>query len=67
MKWNNVKNSLPEIGVPVLCLKKSMDYCIGSYLGAKYSDEYSAFKHSEKDMAFGVSHWMSLPKPPDIN
>lgn len=64
MEWISVKDRLPEINVLVLCLKKSKKYFIGSYIGASYSNEYAAFKHAEKDMAIGVTHWMPLPELP---
>lgn len=64
-KWISVKNRLPEIGVPVLCLKKSKECFVGSYAGGNYSDNYAAFKHSDVNMAIGVSHWMPLPELPE--
>lgn len=64
MEWISVKSRLPEVGVPVLCLKKSKDCFIGTYLGASYTDGYAAFRHTEKYMAIGVSHWMYLPEAP---
>lgn len=66
-KWVGVKERLPQTGMPVLCIGKSKNYFIGSYLGANYSNEYAAFKHIEKCMSVGVSHWMPLPEPPESN
>lgn len=64
-EWVSVKDRLPVIDVPVLCMKKSKNYFIGSYIGANYTNGYAAFKHAEKDMTIGVSHWMPLPEPPE--
>ena len=65
MKWINVKDKLPPMNMLVLCMKKSKKYFIGSYIGASYTNGCAAFKHAEKDMAIGVSHWMPLPAPPN--
>lgn len=66
MEWISVKDKLPPMNMFVLCInpKRSKRYFIGSYIGAKYASGYAAFKHAEKDMAVGATHWMPLPDPP---
>lgn len=64
MEWISVEDRLPPMNMLVLCMKKSKKYFIGSYIGASYANGCAAFKHAEKDMAIGVSHWMPLPEPP---
>ena len=62
--WISVKDRLPEGDKVVLCYKADRGIRFGKLLDATYADGVQAFMDSDRNFAFGVTHWMPLPQPP---
>lgn len=63
-KWIPVTERLPEKHTIVLCYKDGQRR-LGCYIGAEYGKGVAAFRHPKDQFAFGVTHWMPLPEPPE--
>lgn len=63
--WIPVTERLPEKDTIVLCYKDGQRR-LGYYLGANYGKGVAAFRHKKDQWAFGVTHWMPLPEPPEV-
>jgi hypothetical protein len=58
--WINVKDKLPETGANVLVYTELKNTFVASRVCAEiWEDDYGVF------LAEGVTHWRSLPKPPE--
>lgn len=64
-RWISVTERLPEKATIVLCYKDGQRR-LGYYLGANYGKGVAAFRHPKDQWAFGVTHWMPLPEPPEV-
>ena len=64
-RWISVEERLPEKYTIVLCYKDGQRR-LGYYLGANYGKGVAAFRHPKDQWAFGVTHWMPLPEPPEV-
>ena len=63
--WIPVTERLPDKCTIVLCYKDGQRR-LGYYLGANYSRGVAAFRHPKDQWAFGITHWMPLPEPPEV-
>ena len=66
-KWISVEDRLPEYDQVVLCYKDGRGVRIGKHMPATYADGVVAFKDLVRDYAFGATHWMPLPEPPNAD
>ena len=64
-EWISVKDRLPEKYKLVLCYKDGKTR-IGYYIGAEYVKGVAAFADYSHTRSFGVTHWMPLPEPPEV-
>ena len=64
-RWISVEERLPEKYTIVLCYKDGQRR-LGYYIGAEYGKGVAAFRHPKDQWAFGVTHWMPLPEPPEV-
>lgn len=64
--WISVKDRLPEKYKFVLCHKDGKTR-IGYYIGAEYAKGVAAFADQSHAHSFGVTHWMPLPEPPEVD
>ena len=65
-KWISVEDRLPKYDQAVLCYKSDRGVRFGKVLAATYADGVQAFMDCERKYAFGATHWMPLPEPPDM-
>lgn len=65
-QWIPVTERLPEKHTIVLCYKDGQRR-LGYYIGAEYGKGVAAFRHPKDQFSFGVTHWMPLPKPPEMD
>lgn len=66
-KWMKVDENLPDFDVPVLVYVKDIFDNKGTISITKYTITYDLRNNwlGYENSSFKITHWMSLPKPPD--
>ncbi len=67
LKWISVEDRLPDEGDIILAWNRTVQECRVRILGED-EDWYSEYRHSTMNLKSekeNITHWMSLPEPPD--
>lgn len=62
-EWISTKDRLPEVGIEVLCITESGEYFL-EFISRNTQEDWVGLY--PKDFKLHFTHWMPLPKLPEV-